>query len=270
MNITRRLRRLTTLVVLVALIAAPLAAEAQQFVCRPIARGDTASGLARRLTGNAATAYTERFQIRDPARGRFVPKSQYKRLRAHWDVCIASDVRISRVAAPATQAPRAPQPSPPQRLQLMLPRAPQPSASPYDASLGWRVGVMVSLMLFACSVIRKRVTARRTIPPEMQRAGEQFLSAFTRPLVDPASDVAPIKARFRFVPELHQLEIFIAPNAGRRYPNLFDHKRNVEYDVDRVVQLLGRDVVVSDRLRAEGPWVVVPIRRVDLKQAGAK
>jgi hypothetical protein len=51
---------------------------------------------------------------------------------------------------------------------------------------------------------------------------------------------------------------------------LVDHKRNVEYDVNRVMRLLGTHVVVSDGLRAAGKWVVVPIRLADLKEAGAK
>ena len=67
-----------------------------------------------------------------------------------------------------------------------------------------------------------------------------------------------------------RLEISIAPGAGRRYPNLADHKRNVEYDVNRVMRLLGNHFVVSDRLRAAGKWVVVPIRLADVKQTGAK
>jgi len=54
--------------------------DAQHFVCWPIAAGETASSLARRLTGNAAAAYGFAFQIRDPARRMFVPKSHYQHL----------------------------------------------------------------------------------------------------------------------------------------------------------------------------------------------
>ena len=74
----------------------------------------------------------------------------------------------------------------------------------------------------------------------------------------------------RFKRLARQLEISIAPGAGRRYPNLADHKRNVEYDVNRVMRTLGNEFVVSDRLRAVGKWVVVPIRVADVKQTGAK
>ena len=84
-----RNRRLPA-VVLLLLCAAPPCAEAQQFVCRPIVRGDSPSRLARQLTGDAAAAYTHAFQIRDPARQMFVPKSQYRRgLSTHWQACVA-------------------------------------------------------------------------------------------------------------------------------------------------------------------------------------
>jgi hypothetical protein len=247
MNATSRVRSLTTLVVLI-LTGAPLVAEAQQFVCWPIAHGDTASGLALRLTGDADTAYTDWFQIREPARGRFVPKSRYDRLSTRWQACIARDLLA---IAP-------------------IPRAdvePRQNLSSFSTTLMWQVGLGVSLTLFACSVIVKYVPAR-AIPPDMQRTGEAFVSAFARPLIDPSGGAPPIKARLRFVRRAEQLEICIAPNAGRRYPNLLDHKTNVEYDVIRVVQLLGTHVVVSDRLRTEGKWVVIPIRHADVKQAG--
>jgi len=44
----------------------------------------------------------------------------------------------------------------------------------------------------------------------------------------------------------------------------------VEYDVNRVMRVLGNQYVKSDCLRAAGKWVVVPIRMADVKQTGAK
>ena len=105
---------------------------------------------------------------------------------------------------------------------------------------------------------------------DMQRAGDQFVIAFARPLIDSSSKASPIQVRLRFVRRAQQLEISIAPGPGRRYPNLIDHKKNVEYDVNRVMRVLGNHFVVSDRLRAVGKWVVVPIRLADVKQTGAK
>jgi hypothetical protein len=250
MKVTPDVCRFAMLVILLGTVA-PIGAQAQQFVCWPITRGDTASGLALRLTGTTGSLYTDSFQIRDPARGLFVPKSHYERISPRWQACVARGF-LSHAAL------------------VRLADRPQPHMPAYDITLLWRVGAAVTLVLFGCA-IAARYVPDRAIPPDMQRAGEQFVDAFARPLLDPASGAPPIRARLRFVRRAQHLEICIAPNAGRRYPNLLDHKRNVEYDVNRVAQLIGTDVVVvSDRLRAEGTWVVVPIRRADLKQAGAK
>jgi hypothetical protein len=249
MKVAQRVGRIATLIVL-ALAAAPLGAEGRQFVCWPIVRGDTAISVARRLTGNAAAAYSEWFQIRDPARRIFVPKSHYERLSTSWQACVPRELVREAAVRRVSDG----------RLQ---------GSSPYDVTLAWQVGLAVSLLLLTGSMVFRSMTDR-PIPPAMQEAGEQFVRAFAQPLIDPSSGTAPIRARLRFVRRAGQLEICLAPQAGRRYPNLLDHKQNVEYDVNRVVQLLSMDVVVSDRLRAEGPWVVVPLRRVDLKQAGVK
>ena len=56
-----------------------------------------------------------------------------------------------------------------------------------------------------------------------------------------------------------QLEILIAPGPGHHYPNLADHKHNVEYDINRVIGVLG-NCELSRPPRAEGKWVVVTIK----------
>jgi hypothetical protein len=258
MTVTLSVRRIATLVVFI-LGAAPVAAEAQQFVCRPIVRGDTASGLALRMMGRAAAAYSDRFQIRDPARQVFVPKSRYQRLSRDWEACVARD-RVEPRATPTSPAALPRQTAAPfSSATLAWPAPSAPSLG--DTTFAWRVGLAVSLALFVCSVALTYI-APRPVPPEMRRTGEEFISAFARPLIDPWCDVPPIKSRLRFVRHADQLEICLAPNGGRRYPNLADHKSNVEYDVDRVVRQLQTRVVVCDCLRAEGKWVVVPIRRM--------
>jgi hypothetical protein len=226
---------------------APLGVEAQEYACWPIARGDTAAGLALRLTGNAANRHAPWFQILDPARPGFVPKSRYDLLHTRWQACIAHD------ASSAASSP--------------LPRPAQTVAPRYDLSLAWRVGLVVSMMIFAFSRIETYVTERR-IPPDLRRAGEAFVHAFARPLMETPASPPPISARLRYVSEAKQLEILIAPAVGRTYPNLSDHKTNVEYDVDRVVGILGKPFRTADRLRAEGKWVVIPIRQADLQEAG--
>jgi hypothetical protein len=261
MNATLRNRRFP-MVVLLLLCAAPPCADAQQFVCWPIVRGDTASGLARQLTGNAAAAYSDAFQIRDPSRRMFVPKSHYRRLSTDWEACVAR--------GPVMSLALADEPAPIRSYPLAdTPVVSLAAASQRDITFAVKTGAVLLLMLLMFAAVADHMAARR-IPPVMQRAGEEFISAFARPLIDPSSSDPPIAVRMRFVRHAQQLEISIAPGEGRRYPNLVDHKRNVEYDVHRVIHLLGTRVVVSDRLRAVGKWVVVPIRLANSKQAGAK
>jgi len=271
-----RYRRLAA-VVFLFVCAVPSRVDAQQFACRPIARGDTASSLARRLTGHAALAYADVFQILDPARRMFVPKSQYRRLRSEWQACVAT--------GPLTSTPPAYAPVIAPAATAMVPTEPAITITPLATSsaplslaptertlsgilLGTAVGGVVVVMLLLAAAAGW--LAPRPIPPPMRRAGERFVTMFAQPLVDLDSGVPPIETRLRFVRRKQQLEISIAPGPGRRYPNLADHKRNVEYDVNRVIRVLGNRYVLTDRLRAAGKWVVVTIRPADAKQAGAK
>lgn len=267
-------------VVLLFLCATPHCVEAQQFVCGPIVPGDTAVGLARRLTGAAAAAYSQAFQIRDPARQMFVPKSHYARLSTDWQACVATRPVRSRLlayapvvalAAPA-DAPAAPADASAAPAVTSVPSAINsagPARPPSDQArngfvLIATIASAVSLMLLFYAGVGVSLTPR-PIPLVMQRAGQKFVIAFERPLIDSSSSDPPIHVRLRFSRRAQRLEIRIAPGAGRRYPNLVDHKRNVEYDVNRVMRVLGRHFVVSDRLRAAGKWVVVPIRLAEVK-----
>jgi len=278
MDGTLRNRRLPA-VVLLLLCAAPASAAAQQFVCWPIVPGDTVSHLARRLTGDPGAVYSQTFQIRDPARQMFVPKSQYRKgLSADWQACVArgpvTSLRLAYAPVVASAIPAVLPAEPPITAAPLAITSPPPALALSGGSLDdflfmAMIGSGMLLMLLICVAVGNSL-APRPIPPLMQRAGAAFVIAFARPLIDSSSGDPPIYARLRFVRRAQQLEISIAPGAGRRYPNLVDHKRNVEYDVNRVMRVLGTHFVVSDRLRAEGRWVVVPIRLTDLKQTGAK
>jgi hypothetical protein len=93
---------------------------------------------------------------------------------------------------------------------------------------------------------------------EMQGFGSLFLKDFERPLIVDGIATSPIRARLRCDPGDRRLEILVAPAAGRRYPNLGDHRHNVEYDVERITQRLHHAAFVRRPLRAEGSWVVIP------------
>ena len=284
MNGTLRNCRLAT-VALLLVCAVPPCAAAQEFVCWPIARGETAARVAHRLTGNPSAAYSHAFQIRDPARRMFVPKSQYRNLKAGWQACVANTSVKSPPAAFAPEVMSA--------ASTIAPDDPAITSASVDGDRLFRPGgsaaapltlawarwpsdavlaawIAASFLLIVICTAVAVLLAPNPIPPTLQRAGDAFVNAFARPLVDPGSNGPPIQTRLRFVRRKQQLEIAIAPGPGRRYPNLVDHKRNVEYDVTRVMGLLGHRLVVSDRLRAAGKWVVVPIRLAGVKQTGVK
>jgi hypothetical protein len=252
-------------VVLLLVCVLPPRVDAQQFVCRPIAAGDTASSLAHRLTGKAEGAYGHDFQVRDPARQMFVPKSQYQRLQSDWQVCVA---RGTVADAPVAYAPVVevaawamvrdePMVAPAPHAIDSVPSMPAganrtTSDGPDAATIGAAILSAMLLLAVAGSL------GPRPIPPAARRAGENFVTVFARPLVDASSGVPPIQTRLRYLRRTRQLEISIAPGPGRRYPNLSDHKKNVEYDVDRVIRVLG-NYVLSAPPRAVGKWVVVTI-----------
>jgi hypothetical protein len=133
------------------------------------------------------------------------------------------------------------------------------------------VALVVWVLLLAWFLTESYLAAPQPIPGDLKALGDRFVQTFGHPLVQRRADAPPIKARLRYVPHDQQLEILIAPNHGRTYPNLSDHKNNVEYDVERVLRLVGDPEFVSGELRVEGPWVVIPVRRTaDLKEAGVK
>ena len=97
-----------------------------------------------------------------------------------------------------------------------------------------------------------------------------FVREFERPLLRHAAEPA-IKAHLRVSPYRGRLEICLAPGNGRRYPNLSDHRKNVEYDVDRVLSAMADESFVCGRLRMREGWVVVPFRfSARLKQRGVR
>jgi hypothetical protein len=72
-------------------------------------------------------------------------------------------------------------------------------------------------------------------------------------------------------PEHGRLEVLLAPNGGRRYPNLSDHRLNLTYDIERVLTTMNDPAFVCGELRARGRWVVVPFQRQLIpQQAGSR
>ena len=102
----------------------------------------------------------------------------------------------------------------------------------------------------------------------MRHFAYRFVREFERPLIQRPTE-PPLRSQLRLSPARARLKILLAPGQGRRYPNLLDHKKNVEYDVVRVLQSLADDSFVPDSLYSQGGWVVVSLRfKVDRKHPG--
>src|SRR5687767_11663000 len=91
MRCVLRRTRITALPIFMLLSVAPTTAFSETLVCHSIRRGESAPQVARRLTGDSRAAYQTWFQIRN-ASSRFVPKSQYNRIRAGWQACLLKPI----------------------------------------------------------------------------------------------------------------------------------------------------------------------------------
>lgn len=231
-------------------------AQGQPLTCYPIRPGDTAARLAVRLTGSADNRYQAWFQIVNPATAGFVPKSRYDVIHSGWHVCVATDV-IRRGAAPAyASAP------------LLKPQIPSTPTTSLNV-LWWVVPLAVVVAVLMTAPASKYLARRRRLLDIMSGFAARFVTEFERPLFR-RDGAPPMRTWVRFTPGRQRLEIRLAPAEGRTYPNLSDHKRNVEYDVGRIFCLLDDEPFINGPLYAEGSWVVIPCRLViDRLQEGA-
>jgi hypothetical protein len=289
--------RLVVTALLVGPALAPLYAEArtQPVRCDTIQRGETVFAVARRVTGRPENLREPWFRIVDGER--VIPKAGYNRVKAGWQACIPIDRRLPRAAIPtaaasqarlargeagavsagvredtasdarsqsvtasrgaaplsvaarrSSAAPVGPEPAPahdwPVTLALMCLG---PAAFGAAIGFGWRS-------------VERAVTRRRALSREVRQFADVFVSDFEKPLRIPGDAVRPVRTRSRWVPRDRRLEILLAPAAGRRYPNLDDHRRNLEYDVERIAERLKAYPFDRRPLRAEGEWVVVPFQ----------
>jgi hypothetical protein len=255
-------------------------AYAQSFVCHVVARGESAAQAARRVTGNDRNAYQQWFQIIDSS-SRFVPKSQYNRIRAGWRACVIKPAirNVSsnanhieeREAADVSEAP--PSGSGVSAVLTALTAhtsadgggRPQPAASGIrrrfegDLTMLW-VCVALVVPWFGWRVVDDYLARRKTASIVTRYFVRRFVEEFERPLVRYGAGARPVRSRVRFGVRRGRFRILLAPGEGRRYPNLFDHKKNVEYDVARVMGVLADDSFVSGAPYTKAGWIVVPFQ----------
>ena len=221
---------------------------AEEVLCVPIRPGDTATLVAHRLTGDPSSTRQPWFQILNPVTGQFISKSSYHWILPGWRACLV-DPPMASTAARSTTAR---QPGAPfARARDWLRRA--------DLNVVlW--SVLLFLIAFLLHSSDQYLRQRLFVLAAMKRFADGFVREFERPLIEPGAAERPIQSRVRFAPDRARLDVLLAPGAGRRYPNLADHRRNVEYDVTRVVRSLKNDSFVGGRPYAQGHWIVVPFQ----------
>jgi hypothetical protein len=252
--------------IVLTLVAGPPAA-AQPLVCYAVQRGDTASQLAQRITGDARNKYQPWFHIVDPST-RSVPKSQYDRIRPGWRACIVKEPVESRTA-PADDAAA-------ERVTTPVEAAgsPPPVAVPLrtirgvDLFVVW-LGAAAVVPWLGWRILDGYFSRRQAALIVVKHFAHRFVREFERPLIQQHAAEHPVQSRLRLSPRRARFEILLAPGTGRRYPNLSDHRKNMEYDVARVLRVLADDSFVCGPLSAHAGWVVVPFQfRVGPKQPG--
>ena len=237
-----------------------------RLTCFVVRAGDTAARLAERYTGSMDNRRRPWFQIVDPSTSTVISKSRYDEIEPGWQVCVASEMlRRGLVQTPYLPASTAGVVAPQSNV------AAQASAvGAMDLSaVWWAAPLFVAASGVGLAWGWKRIEQRRACLDVLRSFSERFICEFERPLRRNATS-PPVRSRVRFAPARRRIDILIAPAGGRTYPNLVDHKRNVEYDVDRVMRALRDPRFVADPLYAQGSWVIVPCRfETDRQQEGA-
>lgn len=218
-------------------------AYAPELVCYPVRPGDTAARFALRLTGSADNRHQPWFRIVDPAAARVIPKAEYGLILPGWRVCVA------RTSARARS------------IEFGVARERVVRSSSL-AFLPWAaLAVILLAALLAWLAAMKNLRERQALLSTMRAFGEAFVREFERPLFGERDSEHPVRSRLRFAPRRDRVEVLLAPAGRRTYPNLSDHRRNLEYDVERVLRLVGDATFSCGQLRAEGRWVVIPFQR---------
>jgi hypothetical protein len=265
--ILRISRHALPVVVLLAVASTP--AFAESLVCQPIRRGESATQAARRVTGDARNTYQTWFQIMN-ASSRFVPKSQYNRVRAGWRACIIKPLVEPASSEAGLKAPEVQNAFEASRIAGNREAVAAPVAltteatsnllrtiGSVDLTMVW-LGVAMVVPWFGWRILDDYLARRKTTSIVIRHFAHRFVDEFERPLVRFNGAERPLRSRLRRSARRGRFEILLAPGKGRRYPNLSDHKKNVEYDLARVMRMLADDAFVCGRAYTQAGWVVLP------------
>ena len=245
---------------LTACIGTGLAAESAAtpgFVCHPVRPGDSASSIALRLTQSNRGWNEPGFQIFDPIAARFIPKVGYRRIHPGWQVCVVESL-LSR--PPLLSSDRHVSPDRREVPHTVAVPAPAPTARA-KVSVGWWWFTLLAMMPVTAWVAFQRVAVRSdTVARTLETFAADFIREFERPLIDERMHQSPLHSEISISPRMRSMEVRLAPAGGRRYPNLEDHRSNVEYDIHRVLTLLDDRRFSCGPIRSKGPWVAFPFR----------
>ena len=206
-------------------IAVEAAAAVPRLLCYPIAPGETVTALSLRLTRNPQGWRSDAFQILDPAAARFVSKGDYGLVHAGLRACLVEPL----VAAPA--------------------------ATGRD---WWLLFLVCSAAAAISFAVLSSMDRRNAHAQALHTFGAAFIREFEKPLIDERQPRTVLRAEIALSRDRRSIEVLLAPADGRRYPNLADHRTNVEYDVERVTSLLNDRRFIRGPLRARGAWVAIP------------
>jgi hypothetical protein len=262
----KKLSACRVMLVALAALGAAQTVLAEPLYCTAIRPGETAAQVAQRITGDAGSTRESWFQIVDPATSRFVQKGRYVYARAGWHACVAT--ALSDMAAQPVGGVGA---SRFQRVRVAYADIVRLIQSP-DSDLGlWLV--LLALIAVATHSADHYFRDREQVLKTMEQFSRKFVREFERPLAGGDGDLSarPIQSRLRFAPHSSRLDILIAPGTGHRYPNLTDHRNNVEYDLKRVLSVLRDEPFVNGHPYMDGRWVVLPFQlKPAITQAGGK
>jgi hypothetical protein len=241
---------LLSVLVTAAAAAGPYDTPTERFHCYRIRAGDSAADVAEHLTGHRGNLSGSLFQIFDSNR-QLVSKDHYDSISPGWTVCLAegrSPVAI-RTGSPAQPASSVKQPAP--RVAELQPAF-------YDPVVWWFASLVLAGMtsLVALNTWRKQLALAHI----MRCFGGDFVREFGRPWVQYRSAGQLPRARLRVNARRARVEILVAPAPGQTYPNLSDHRSNVEYDIVRITAALKHDAFDGVPPYAEGEWVVLPFQ----------
>jgi hypothetical protein len=128
-----------------------------------------------------------------------------------------------------------------------------------DLTMLWLFAAM-AVPWFGWQIVDDYRARRETASIVVQCFVQRFIDEFERPLVRYDVGERPVRSRLRFGIRRGRFSILLAPGEGRVYPNLADHKKNVEYDVDRVMRVIADHSFVSGAPYTKAGWIVVPFQ----------